>query len=163
MRRNYTIDPATAFERYYALGARRSLKALATMLAGEGQGVPLRTLEAWSRRHDWQAQIARMDEEVGQRARQSIAALEAESRLRDYNVAEALKARYAKWALECPEDRFAPADVLRGLKDMRAWQRELVDADGGAIDAPDIILTLDLGGGDDGFVGEAQPDDEKLA
>jgi len=51
--------PIEAFEEYYVMGERRSLAKLAKKLEDkpDRKGPKLRTLKAWSSKHEWQEQI----------------------------------------------------------------------------------------------------------
>lgn len=68
------VDPADAFELYFALGSDRSLVKLhenCTKIAPQGEKVPsLRTLKEWSRKYHWQERCAIRDAEVTRKVEQ---------------------------------------------------------------------------------------------
>ncbi|TAJ19868.1 MAG: hypothetical protein EPO65_05475 [Dehalococcoidia bacterium] len=53
-----------AFERYWRLGAQRSLRLLHDALTAEASSPTLRTLEEWSRRYHWQDRIADLERQA---------------------------------------------------------------------------------------------------
>jgi len=53
-----------AFDRYWRLGAQRSVERLHAELAGEGKAPSLRTLYEWSRRYHWQARLAEIERQA---------------------------------------------------------------------------------------------------
>jgi hypothetical protein len=53
-----------AFERYWRLGADRSIEKLHGALAADGRAPCLRTLYEWSRRYGWQAEVAKLEREA---------------------------------------------------------------------------------------------------
>ena len=77
-----------AFERYWRLGATRSIERLRAALASEGSAPTVRTLYEWSRRYRWQDRIVQ----------QERAAREADDEARIAAVRE-MQTRHAREAL----------------------------------------------------------------
>jgi hypothetical protein len=117
-----TAKAQEAFERYYAMGGQRSLEKLANQF-----GYRKRTLEHWSRAHDWQARVlARHAEEVAaarEAARKEAATL-ARRRLRNAQILQesgvAIISRADLHALESAEARKLVSDaralIAEGMK-----------------------------------------------
>ncbi len=155
--REYSIEPDTAFTRYQALGPRRSLQLLADTLAADGEPVPLRTLEGWSARYGWQVRVAAIEGAERGRVDEEIAEARADAAIRDWRVAEALKAKCAKAALETPAEGLKFGELLRGVHEARDWQRE-IEADltpAAGAEASEVTVRLELGGAADAFLGDA--------
>ena len=53
-----------AFERYFRLGAKRSIKRLHAALEAEGDAPSLSTLFEWSRTYGWQDRLAELEREA---------------------------------------------------------------------------------------------------
>ncbi len=53
-----------AFERYWRLGAERSIEKLHAAMSSEGSGPSLRTLYEWSRRYRWQDRLADLERQA---------------------------------------------------------------------------------------------------
>ena len=59
-----TAKHSGAFERYWRMGAGRSIERLHAELESAGEAPTLRTLHEWSRRHHWQDRIVELERQA---------------------------------------------------------------------------------------------------
>ena len=105
-----------AFDRYFRLGADRSLTRLHEALAAEGGRVPaLRTLEEWSRTYHWADRIA--DVECRAREAEDAARITAIREMQERHTKEGLllQSRGSQWLAEFDSGDATPDVAIRAI------------------------------------------------
>ncbi len=104
-----------AFDRYWALGAERSLERLHGVLEREGKAPTIRTLYAWSSRYHWQSHL----QDLERRARQADdeARIEAVREMQERQAREALllQQKGAEWIAGVTADDASPEAAIRAI------------------------------------------------
>lgn len=110
-----------AFERYWRLGAQRSLRLLHEALERDGHAPTLRTLEEWSRRYHWQDRVADVEREA--RRADDEARITAVREMADRHAREALllQQKGAEWLAGLgPGEVTADAAIRAVVEGMKA-------------------------------------------
>ena len=108
-----------AFDRYWAMGAERSIERLCGKLAKDEDGqrsVPsVRTLYEWSSRYRWQDRIARLERQAREAADE--ARVEALREMYDRQAREALllQQRGTEWLTEFEAGQASPQAAIRAI------------------------------------------------
>ena len=101
-----------AFDRYWRLGAERSLARLHAALTADGRAPSLRTLYEWSRRCHWQRRIIDLEREARQAEDAARVAAIREMQERQAREALLLQQRGTEWlAALGPEDGSAEVAI----------------------------------------------------
>lgn len=104
-----------AFDRYWQLGAERSLERLHAELERAGRAPSLRTLYEWSRRYGWQARIAELEREARQAGDQARIAAVREMQERQAREGLLLQQKGAEWLSTLGADEVSAEAAIRAV------------------------------------------------
>lgn len=123
-----TTRQRQAFERYWRLGATRSIERLRAALASEGSAPTVRTLYEWSRRYHWQDRLLEIEREARKSDDEARVAALREMQARHVKEALLLQQKGTEWLLALdPEAVTADAGiraVTEGIRLERLVQGE---------------------------------------
>ena len=104
-----------AFDRYWALGAERSVERLHAQLAADGHAPSLRTLYEWSRSYGWQQRIGDLERKA--RAADDDARIAAVREMQERQAREGLllQQKGAEWLTTFSSDDVTAEAAIRTL------------------------------------------------
>ncbi len=104
-----------AFNRYWELGAERSIERLHQSLARAGKAPTPRTLYEWSRRNHWQDRIADLDRKTGEAEDEARIATIREMQERQAREALLLQQKGAEWLAPVSAEEATPDAAIRAI------------------------------------------------
>lgn len=117
-----------AFERYYRLGAKRSIERLHEVMGTEDQGAPsVRTLYEWSRKLQWQQRLDELEQASRLVDRELFIAERREAHHRHINISVLLQQKGVAWLGLLDERTVSGHAAIRALKEGVRMERELLD------------------------------------
>ena len=112
-----------AFDRYWRLGADRSLERLQAELEAEGRAPSLRTLYEWSRQLHWQERVSDLEREA--RQAEDAARVAAIREMHDRQAREGLllQQRGTEWLAELGNEDASPEAAIRAITEGAKLER----------------------------------------
>ena len=112
-----------AFDRYWRLGAERSLERLHAELEAEGRGPSLRTLCEWSRQLHWQDRISDLERKARQAEDAARVAAIREMQERHAREGLLLQQRGTEWLAEFGAEDASPEAAIRAITEGAKLER----------------------------------------
>ena len=112
-----------AFDRYWRLGAGRTIRRLHAALEAEGSARSLRTLCEWSRQFHWQDRISDLESEARQAADAARVAAIREMHDRQAREGLLLQQRGTEWLGELKSEDASPEAAIRAITEGAKLER----------------------------------------
>lgn len=113
-----------AFDRYWGLGAERSIERLHAELALQGKAPHIRTLYGWSSRYHWQHRIRDLEREAAAAEDERRVREVREMRERQLREGLLLQQRGTEWLSQLDGDRVTGSDAIRAITEGARLERE---------------------------------------
>lgn len=104
-----------AFDRYWRLGARRSIERLRGVLEQEGDGPSIRTLYSWSSDFGWQRRINELEREASVADREAYIEERREALRRHRQEGVLLQQKGVEWLSKLPIGQVSAAAAVRAV------------------------------------------------
>ncbi len=104
-----------AFERYWRLGAERSIERLHAVIEADGTAPALRTLYQWSSKYHWQDRVADLERQA--RAADDEVRIQAIREMQERQAKEGLllQQRGAQWLAQIDDEQASPEAAIRAV------------------------------------------------
>ena len=112
-----------AFERYWRLGATRSIERLRADLASEGAAPTVRTLYEWSRRYHWQDRIVSQERAAREAEDEAHVAGLREMQARHVKEALLLQQKGTEWLLGLGPEAVSAEAAIRAIAEGMRLER----------------------------------------
>lgn len=104
-----------AFDRYWRLGARRSIERLRDVLERDGDAPSIRTLYSWSSEFGWQQRIEELEREARAADREGYLEERREALRRHRSEGVLLQQKGVEWLSKLPTNRVSAAAAIRAI------------------------------------------------
>jgi hypothetical protein len=113
-----------AFEAYWRLGPERSIERLREAIKStRGKAPSMRTLYEWSRQHQWQYRLARLEQEATAAEDEARKAAIREMAERHAKAGVLMQQKGAQWLLEITGDQVTAEAAIRAISEGTKLER----------------------------------------
>ena len=153
-----------AFERYFRLGAKRSIERLHEAMRTDDEDAPsLRTLYEWSSKFRWQEQLDEFEKLSGRMDRDLFIAEQRAAHHRHIQISVLLQQKGVEWLGRLDERAVSGQTALRALKEGVRMECDLLDREAKTVAPPDeeVIYVFATGPARSSDGAPLEPDEER--